>query len=361
MAADCLKLTSYFGERHRSNGRFLADALLDLYEQRQVAASVMVRGALGFGLGHHVRTDRLLTLSEDLPVVTVAVDERARIEALAEQVVALTHSGVVTLERAHLLAGRPDLMPLPEPPGEQSKLTVYLGRQERVAGRPGFVAVCDLLHRRGISGATVLLGVDGTTRGARQRARFFARNANVPLMIIAIGGSSEILAALPELVEMLREPLLTLERVTICKRDGELMTRPGAIPQADEHGLALWQKLMVYSSEQAQHDGGPQHQAIVEGLRRIGTRGATVLRGVWGFHGDHPPHGDKLLQLRRHVPTVTIVVDEPARVAEAFEVIDAATRQRGLVTCETVPAFTALARQQRHGGLRLARRLPHAG
>jgi len=41
------------------------------------------------------------------------------------------------------------------------------------------VAVTDLLHRRAIAGATVLLGVDGTSGGRRVRARFFARNADV--------------------------------------------------------------------------------------------------------------------------------------------------------------------------------------
>ena len=30
MNADCIKLTSYFGERHRANGTFAANALIDL-------------------------------------------------------------------------------------------------------------------------------------------------------------------------------------------------------------------------------------------------------------------------------------------------------------------------------------------
>ena len=76
---------------------------------------------------------------------------------------------------------------LPEELHEATKLTIYVGRQERVYRVPAFVAVCDLLHRRGVAGATVLLGVDGTAHGQRQRARFFARNADVPMMIIAVG------------------------------------------------------------------------------------------------------------------------------------------------------------------------------
>ena len=54
-------------------------------------------------------------------------------------------------------------------------------------------------------------------------------------------------------------------------------------------------------------------------LRSAGISGTTTLRGIWGFHGDHAPHGDRLLQLGRHVPTVTIVIDTPERIATAGE------------------------------------------
>ena len=37
-----------------------------------------MRGVAGFGVKHHLHTDRLLTLSEDLPIVSVAVDTRRR-------------------------------------------------------------------------------------------------------------------------------------------------------------------------------------------------------------------------------------------------------------------------------------------
>ena len=103
--------------------------------------------------------------------------------------------------------------------------------------------------------------------------------------------------------------------------------------------MARWHKLMVYTSEAAQCDGQPIHRAIVRRLRAAGISGATTVRGVWGFHGDHAPHGDRLLQLGRHVPAVTIVVDTPARIAEAFAVIDELTGEQGLVTSETVPAM----------------------
>jgi PII-like signaling protein len=354
---DCLKLTTYFGERHRTDRQFVADALLDLYGRKEVEVSVMLRGAEGFGLKHHLRTDRLLTLSEDLPLVSIAVDTRARIENLLEEVTQVKRHGLITLERARMLTGEVGTVALPEELHEATKLTIYVGRQEQIAGAPAFVVVCEELHRRGVAGATALLGVDGTAHGVRQRARFFARNAEVPMMIIAVGAGEAITRVLPELGGLLRRPLLTLERVRVCKRDGRLLAPPTALPTTDGHGLAMWQKLMVYSSEQDRHGRSPLHVALVRRLRENGASGATALRGVWGFHGDHPPHGDRLLQVRRHVPVVTTIIDTPERIVRSFEIVDELTDEAGLVTSEMVPAMAALSEGERQrGGLRLARR-----
>jgi PII-like signaling protein len=353
---DCLKLTTYFGERHRTGDQFVADALLDLYGRKEINVSVMLRGAEGFGLKHHLRSDRLLTLSEDLPLVSVAVDTRDRIENLLDEVTHLKRHGLITLERARMLTGDVGSVALPEELHEATKLTIYVGRQERIAGSPAFVAICDLLHRRGIAGATAMLGVDGTAHGVRQRARFFGRNAEVPMMIIAVGAGEAIARMLPELGGLLARPLLTLERVRVRKRDGAVMSPPSSLPATDEMGLAVWQKLMVYASEHAHHGRSPLHVALVRRLRESGASGATCLRGVWGFHGDHPPHGDRLFQLRRHVPVVTIIVDTPERIAESFEIVDELTDEAGLVTSEMVPAMASLIEGERQrGGLRLAR------
>jgi PII-like signaling protein len=354
MTADCLKLTSYFSERHRTGPSFVADALLDLYGRHEIAASILLRGTEGFGLRQHLRTDRSLTLSEDLPLVAIAVDTRPRIEAVLDRTLALNRPGLVTLERARLLDGTARPGRLPADLREEAKLTVYLGRQDRAGQVPAFVAVCDLLRRHGVAGATALLGVDGTARGRRQRARFFSRNAEVPMMVIAVGPGPRIEQALGELSGLLRRPLITLERVRVCKRDGQFLSAPQAVPAADKQGRALWQKLMIYTSEAAQQHGQPVHRAITRRLRAAGVSGATTLRGVWGFSGDHAPHGDSPLHAARQVPAVTIVIETPERIPAAFAVIDELTSEHGLVTSEIIPAMRAAAGDRRKGGLRLA-------
>ena len=88
----------------------------------------------------------------------------------------------------------------------------------------------------------------------------------------------------------------------MCKRDGVTLAAP-----EPRRGRRRWQKIMVYG-------GHPLYLELVRWLRATGAAGATTLRGVWGYHGDHTPHGDSAWQLRRRAPVVTVVVDRPASV-----------------------------------------------
>jgi PII-like signaling protein len=322
--ADLLKLTACFGERERVAEGLLVDSLFDDFDRHGIHTSVLLRGVEGFGLRHHLRTDRLLTLSEDLPVIAVALDERARIEGALEELPGRADRGLVTLEPV-----RSSL----EPADGDARLTVYLHRRQRAAGVPAFVAACDLLRRHGVAGATALLGVDGTVEGARRRARFLSVNADVPMTVVAVGSVESIDGALPELERLLGSPLTTTEPVRVCKRDGEVLAHPGT---------GGWQRLTLYSSESATVGGHAVHHELIRRLRQAGARGATAVRGIWGYHGDHRSHGDRLLQLRRRAPIVTVVVDAPDRIAAWFEIADELTPERGLVTSEPV----AIARPQ---------------
>lgn len=290
-----MKLTAYFGE---NDG--LSPALLDLFASHGVRASVLLRGIEGFGAKQHLHSDRLLTLSEDLPLVAVAVDSQSRIETLRADVEALVDEGLVTTESTS-----------DEPPEGEVKLTLFC---ERSAFRP----VVDVLHRSGVDGATVLLGVDGTIGGERRRARFFAANTDVPLLVVAVGSGERIAAAL----DALDDPLFTLEAISA--------------------GGTEWEKLTLFSSEPT-----GAHLRLVRGLRKAGAAGVTCLRGIWGYSGDAPPHGDRLLALRRRVPVVTAVVDRADRM-DAWQELASGS---GLVLREGVPFASVRQKGKRVPGI----------
>ena len=353
---ESLKLTAYFAERQRAGSRFLAEAMLDLFAERRVTTSVMLRGISGFGHQRIIRTDESLTLSEDPAVMVTAADSPDIIDAVAEDVIGMTASGLITLERARLLDGSDGgEVTAIVPDGDPVKLTIPVGRNRRTNSTPVYKAVCDVLYRNGFAGASVFLGVDGTAHGERRRAHLIGRNIDVPAMVIGVGTAEQARASRAELAALLERPLVTVERVRLCKHKGALIAAPPALPEADGRGRPLWQKLMVFTSESSLHDGTPIHRALVRRLfeSRAAT-GATVLRGIWGYHGDRKPHGDRLIQLGRHVPVVTVIVGSPASIARSFEIVDGLTTEWGLVTCETVPALLAIADGQCHGDTELA-------
>lgn len=349
---DIVKLTAYLAEREHHGGRFLTDALLDLYGTHRVATSIMLRGIASFGPRNIVRTDETLSMSEDLPVAVAAADTAAVMNPLIADAVGLIERGLITVERARLVDGG-----FPAVAEQDSvRMTLYTRRQQRVGGVPVHIAPCEILHRHGFSGAIVYLGVDGTLAGDRRRAKFFSRNADVPVMILAVGSAAQARAAAAELTALVPDPLLTVERIRVCKRAGEPLDRPHVLPATDAGGLHLFQKLMVITDEDARHDGQPIHRALVRRLRESHhAAGATVLRGLWGFTGGQVPHGDRMFALGRRVPVATIVVDTPEAIAASFEIVDEVTREQGLVTCEMVPAMLALDGPHRSGGVRLAR------
>ena len=162
------------------------------------------------------------------------------------------------------------------------------------------------------------------------------------MMIVGVGAPARVARAGAELAALLDDPLVVLEAARVCKRAGRLLATPHELPGTDEHGLPLWQKLVVHSSEAATHGGRPLHGEIIRRLRESDAAGVTCIRGVWGFDGNHPPHGDRMFQLRRHVPVMTVTIDAPDRSARSFQIIDELTVEHGLVTSEIVPAAHAV-------------------
>jgi PII-like signaling protein len=337
---DAVILTSYFRERHRVGAGPLGGALIDLYGRRSVTASVLLRGIEGYGPGRRAGAGGALPLPADSPLTAVAVDSSRRIDAMLEEVAAIAQPGLITLERARLLSGEIEPLWLGESPSEATRLTIYCGHADSVYQVPAFEAACELLYRREVAGATVLSGIDGSMGGRRQRAQFFRHGADAPLMVVAVSSGERIGLMLPELGGLFRHPLMTVANVRLCKRDGQFISRPetlsGAAAAADTAGMSPQVKLTVYTSEATRHEGQPAHRAIISRLRSAGVSGAIAQRGTWGFHGEHAPHGDHFPRHDRHVPVVTTIIDAADRIGAAFDVVDALTPGRGLVTAETV-------------------------
>lgn len=356
MTPDALALSVHLGEGDRDGGgrRPLADALMDLLAAREPLAAVLLRGVEGFGIRHRRRTDRLLSLSEDLPLVATAVDRAERIAPLAAEAAALVGGGLVTLERLtlpdHSLAGG---LPPPRTEDDEIALTAYCGRGERSGGGPVAWAALMAMRAAGMTATTILAGLDGVVLGDRRRARFMSRNVGVPAVVRAVGPRAAAARALIAVRGALPgRHLLTAERVRVVRRGGRAVADLPAPPAADAAGNGVFQRVTVVAAER--RGGRPLHGALLRGLREHGAAGATVLRGVGGHVGDGPLHADRLLAVRRRAIVVLTFVDTVPEVARLWPVVARATASTGLVTCESVPAARAVGPGGPRGGLALA-------
>lgn len=103
------RLTIYCGEADRYHHRSLADALVELAREEGVAGATVLRGIEGFGASSHLHTTRMLSLSDDLPVVIEMVDREDRILALLPRIEEMMGDGLATLEdvKVSLYRARP--------------------------------------------------------------------------------------------------------------------------------------------------------------------------------------------------------------------------------------------------------------
>ena len=112
--------------------------------------------------------------------------------------------------------------------GQALLLRVYIGETDRHEGHPLYVAIAHLLRERGLAGATVLRGIEGFGRTARQRAtRPSNLSDDLSIVIEVVDEEARIRAVLPELDAMVSRGLITLERVeVITYRSPEQEDRP---------------------------------------------------------------------------------------------------------------------------------------
>jgi PII-like signaling protein len=351
---DALKLSIYFGERDRAGGQTSAEAIARASQAAGIRTAVLLRAIEGFGSRGAVQTERMLTLSEDLPLVWTAIDRPERITALAATVTELIPQGLVTLERCGIVE-TPGIADVGD--AEELKLTISVGRGHRTGGSLSYLRLVDHLQQCGLEGAYVMLGVDGILHGVRERARLIGTNTWVPAQIVAIGARRDIARAVPGLPAHGAPALVTIERTRVLKRDGRSLAPIAHPPATDADGHPVWQMLTLITREDAVADGEALHVAAMRDLRAAGARGGTVLAGVWGYSGSAAPHGDSMRRLRRSIPVVCVIVDTPDAIARLWPVLDRLTARGGLVTSEVVPAFRTHGPVGTHGRLHLSR--PH--
>jgi PII-like signaling protein len=103
LEGSALRLTVFVGESDTWRHKPLFTEIVHRAHAAGLAGATVLRGVEGFGASNRVHTTRLLSLSEDLPVAVIVVDEPEKIRAFLPQLDELIAEGLVIVDPVEVI------------------------------------------------------------------------------------------------------------------------------------------------------------------------------------------------------------------------------------------------------------------
>ena len=97
-------------------------------------------------------------------------------------------------------------------------LRIFVGERDRWKGQPLYIAIVEMLRKRGFAGATVFKGIEGFGgHSVVHTARVIDLATELPVLIEVIDAEQKVRDVLPTLEDMIREGLVTIETVEVIR------------------------------------------------------------------------------------------------------------------------------------------------
>ena len=96
------RLTIFIGEDDQYHHKPLYSEIVKRARKAGLAGASVFRGIEGFGASSHIHTSRLLSLSQDLPLAIVIIDDEERINEFVTQLDELIDEGLVILDEVEV-------------------------------------------------------------------------------------------------------------------------------------------------------------------------------------------------------------------------------------------------------------------
>ena len=101
-------------------------------------------------------------------------------------------------------------------------LRVFVGENQKHDGRPLYEAIVQAAHKQGLTGAMATRGMMGFWRyGPIRTSKVLRLNEDLPILIEIAGKQEQIAAFLPELKDMVKQGLVTREKVQVVINQDE--------------------------------------------------------------------------------------------------------------------------------------------
>jgi PII-like signaling protein len=114
---EAVMIRIYIGENDQYRGRPLYEEIVLRARSLNLAGATVLRGLLGFGANSRIHAAKLLTLSDDLPIVIEIVDTEENISLIMPFIDDVVKEGLVTMEKMRVIKYRHGKGKAPSNPG----------------------------------------------------------------------------------------------------------------------------------------------------------------------------------------------------------------------------------------------------
>jgi hypothetical protein len=96
----------HIGESDEWHGQPLYEAIVEMLRKEKFSGVTVLRGVAGHGGSSVYHTDKILRLSQDLPIILEIVEATERIEQILPRLDAMVEGGLITLEKVRVILYR---------------------------------------------------------------------------------------------------------------------------------------------------------------------------------------------------------------------------------------------------------------
>src|SRR6266852_4884383 len=93
----------HIGESDKWHGKPLHEAIVEMLRKDGFSGATVLRGDGGSSIYH---TDKLLRLSQDLPIILEVIESKERIEKILPSLDEMVEGGLITLEKVRVILYR---------------------------------------------------------------------------------------------------------------------------------------------------------------------------------------------------------------------------------------------------------------
>jgi PII-like signaling protein len=217
------KVSIYVREDQTRHGQSTYAAILDFLFFRGIAGATVIHGMAGFGADHHLHTDRLVDVTQSLPVKIEFIETPETVEALMPKLYEMAGAGMIEVQETTVVKPARVAKPLRAAParrvaGQAKLMRIFVSEADRWGDKPLYEALVEALRANDIAGVTVLAGIMGygASREVYQE-KMLELSHNRPMVLTVIDAEEKLLGFLPLLDKMVKDCLVVMSDADVVK------------------------------------------------------------------------------------------------------------------------------------------------